>query len=58
LSGRVVPGANSAPSDPEIGWSVASLSAAAPRVGVDAEAGRAVSLPSLPGEKSVATVHA
>jgi len=58
LSGRVVPGANSAPSDPGMGWSMAGLSAVAPPVGVDAEAGRAVSLPSLPGEKSVATVHA
>jgi len=53
-----VPGANTAPGDPEIGGSVASLSGVAPRVGVDAEAGRAVSLPSLPGEKSLATVHA
>jgi hypothetical protein len=58
LSGRVVPAANSRLSDPGTGWSVAGLSAVAPRVVVDAEVGRAVSLPSLPGEKSVATVHA
>jgi len=38
--------------------SVADLSAVAPRVVVDAAVGRAVSLPSLAGEKSVATVHA
>jgi hypothetical protein len=57
LSGRVVPGANSALSAPEIGVSVAGLPAVASPVVVDAEAGRAASRPSLPGEKSVATVH-